>query len=489
VLIERRKVLHERIAQAIEALFHSQLEDHYGGLAHHYSRSGNTEKAVEYLGLAGRQAAQRSANTEAIRHLTTALELLKTLPETSQRAQHELTLLIALGSPLRASKGFAAPEVEMVYARAQELCEQIGDLPQRFSALRGLWGIYFARGQSRMTRELAAQLLHLAERAQNSTLLPDAHHVMGMAAFAFGELTSARAHLERGIALYDPQRQPSLAFLYALDPGVDCRAWLSEVLWCLGYPDQALQRGQEALSLAYELPHRLTLAGALSHATTLHRLRGELQLTQQYAETLGTLATEQGFSFYLAFNTALQGWLMIEQGKAEEGVAHIRQGMAAFEAIRTGTLSSAPLPVLLADAYHKAGRAEEGLAVVAEVLAEVHQYGSRREAELHRLKGELTLQKFQVSGPKFQVQNSPESGVRDLESEAEACFLKAIEIARRQSAKSLELRAVVSLSRLWQSQGKKDEAWQMLAGIYDWFTEGFDTKDLQEAKALLEELS
>jgi len=153
LLIERRKGLHERTAQAIEALFHSQLEDHYGDLAYHYGRSGNTQKAVEYLGLAGRQAAQRSANTEAISHLTTALELLKTLPETSQRAQHELTVLMALGSSLRASKGFAAPEVEMVYARAQDLCEQIGDISQRFSALRGLWGIYFARRQSQMTRE------------------------------------------------------------------------------------------------------------------------------------------------------------------------------------------------------------------------------------------------------------------------------------------------------------------------------------------------
>jgi class 3 adenylate cyclase/predicted ATPase len=475
LLIERRKGLHERTAQAIETIFHSQLEDHYGDLAHHYSRSGNTEKAVAYLGLAGQQAAQRSANTEAISHLTTALELLKTLPETSRRAPQELALLLALGSPLRASKGFAAPEVEMVYARAQDLCEQLGDIPQRFSALRGLWGIYFARGQSLRTQELAAQLLHVAEHAQDPTLLPEAHHVMGMASFALGELTSARAHLEQGIALHDLHRQPSLSFLYPMDPGADCRSWLSEILWCLGYPDQALKQSQEALSRAYELPHRLTLAGVLSHAGALHRLRGELQLTQQHAEMLRTLATEQGFSFYLGLNTILQGWIIAEQGKTEEGVAHLRQGMAALEATGGGTLSS-PFPVLLAEAYNKVGQAEEGLSVVAEVLAEVHQDQSRHESELYRLKGTLTLQS-KVPSPKSQVE------------EAEACFLKAIEIARRQSAKSLELRAVMSLSRLWQSLGKQDEARQLLAEIYNWFTEGFDTKDLQEAKALLAELT
>jgi len=265
---------------------------------------------------------------------------------------------------------------------------------------------------------------------------------------------------------------------------------VSEVLWCLGYPEQALQRGQEALACAYALPDRFPLAAALTHATTLHRLRGELPLTQQYADTLRTLATERGFSFYLAFNIALQGWLLTEQGKADEGVAHIRQGLAAHEAIGTGTLSSVSLPVLLADACNKAGRAEEGLAVVAEVLAGVPQEGSRHESELHRLKGELTLQKVHVAGSQLQIAHIQRSTPSfQAEAEAEACFLKAIEIARRQQAKSLELRAVMSLSRLWQRQGKKEEAHKLLDEIYSWFTEGFDTTDLREAKALLQELA
>jgi predicted ATPase/class 3 adenylate cyclase len=485
VLQDRRKGLHERAAQAIEQLFHSRLEDHYGDLAHHYSRSDNTEKAVEYLGLAGQQAVRRSANTEAITHLTTALELLKTLPDMPERAQQELALLIALGSPLRASKGFAAPEVEMVYTRARDLCEQIGEISQRFSVLRGLWGIYFARGQSQMTRELAAQLLHVAERAQDSALLSVAHHVMGMASFVFGEFISAQAHLEQGIALYTPQRQDSFSSLYPMDPGADCRAWVSEVLWYLGYPDQALKRSQEALARAYELSHRLTLAATLSHAATLHRLRGELQLAQQHTEAGRTLATEQGFSLYLAFSTALQGWIMVDQGKAEEGVAHLRQSMAALETIGVGTLSS-PLPrFLVVEAYNKAGRAEEGLSVIAEMLAKIHQDGSRHEAELYRLKGELSLQS---RSPQSAV-SDPRPLAPDPQAEAEACFLKAIEIARRQQAKSLELRAVMSLARLWQQQDKQHEARNMLSEIYNWFTEGFDTADLKEAKALLEELN
>jgi class 3 adenylate cyclase/predicted ATPase len=492
VLMERRKGLHERTAQAIEALFPSQLEDHYGDLAHHYSRSGNTEKAVAYLGLAGRQAAQRSAHTEAIRHLTTALELLKTLPETSQRAQHELTLLLALGASLRASKGFAAPEVETVYARAQALCEQIGDLPQRFSALRGLWGIYLARGQSRLTREVAAQLLQLAEGAHEATLLAEAYHVMGMASYVFGEWTSARAYLEQGIALYDLQRRPSLAFLSPYDPGVDCRAWVSDVLWDLGYPDQARQRSQEALSLTYELPDRFTLANALRHATRLHRLRGELPLTQQQADTLRTLGTEHGFPLFAAQGAILQGWTLAEQGQTEAGLAQIRQGLASLRDIGIESMRPSHL-ALLAEVYGKAGQREEGLTTLAEALAIIDKTGERRdEAELYRLQGELSLQSRhgktrQSTSAATSTHHPPPSTPAAVE--AEACFLKAIESARKQQAKSLELRAVMSLSRLWQQQGKKAEARQLLAEIYGWFTEGFDTKDLQEAKALLDELS
>jgi predicted ATPase len=304
-----------------------------------------------------------------------------------------------------------------------------------------------------------------------------------------GEFAPARAYLEQGITLYDPQQHRSLAFLYGLDPGVCCLSIGAFVPWYLGYPEQALKRSREALTLAQELSHPFSLGLALVMAGFLHQLRREGQAAQERAEAAMTLSTEQGFAEWLGGGSVLRGWALAEQGQREEGIAQMRQGLAAYQAIGIEVIRAANL-CLLAEAYGKAGQAEEGLTVLAEALAVVDKTGERMyEAELYRLKGQLTLQQFQVSSFKFQVQESPKSEVRSPESEAEECFLKAIEIARKQQAKSLELRAVMSLSRLWQQQGKKEEARQMLAEIYGWFTEGFDTKDLQEAKALLEALA
>jgi predicted ATPase len=230
------------------------------------------------------------------------------------------------------------------------------------------------------------------------------------------------------------------------------------------------------------------LAAARVFAALLHQLRRERALTQEWAEAGITLVREQGFPQLLGQGAILQGWALAEQGQSEEGITQIRQGLATCQAVGAGMLHSYYL-VLLAEAYGKAGQAEEGLAALAEALTVVDKSGERfYEAELYRLKGELTLQKFQVSGSKFQVAD-PRPLTPDPQTEAEACFLKAIEMARWQQAKSLELRAVMSLARLWQQQGKREEARQTLAETYGWFTEGFDTKDLQEAKALLNELS
>jgi predicted ATPase len=475
VLQERRKALHECTAQAIEALFHSKLDDHYSELAHHYTRSGNTEKAVEYLHLAGQQAVQRSAYAEAINYLTTALELLKTLPDTPERAQQELTLQIALGVPLRATKGLAAPEVESTYTRARELCRQIGDTPQLFPVLLGLGGFYYGRAQYQTARELGEQLLTLAQRGQDPALLMPSYSVLGETLWLLGEFAPARAYLEQGITLYDPQQHRSLAFLHGVDPGVDCLSSAAFVLWYLGHPEQALKRSHEALTIAQGLSHPFSLGLALVMAGLLHQLRREGQAAQERAEAAMTLATEQGFAEWLGAGSVLRGWVLVEQGQGEEGIAQMRHGLTAFQAVGIEVIRTIILSHQ-AEAYGKAGQAEEGLTVLAEALAVVDKTGERiYEAELYRLKGTLTLQS-KVQGPKSRVE------------EAEGCFLKAIEIARRQQAKSLELRATVSLAQLWQQQGKREEARQMLAEIYGWFTEGFDTKDLQEAKALLEEL-
>ncbi len=498
VLHERRKALHERTAQAIEALYATSLDEHYSELAHHYTRSGNTEKAVEYLHLAGQQAVQRSANEEAITHLTTALELLTTLPDTRARAQQELLLHVTLGAPLQVTRSVSSPEVKATYTRARELCQQLGETRQFFPVLFGLRMFHQIGGELRTARELGEQLLDLAQKEQDPALLVAAHAALGNTLLHLGEFDAVQAHLEQCMTFYEAQRRHSYVSLYSgIEPGGLGLICLSQALWYLGYPDQALQKSKAAHTLAQELSHPFTLASVLVLAALSHQLRRERALTQEWAEAAIILAREQGFAAWLGLGVVLQGWAWAEEGQVEEGITQIRQGLVARQAVGAEVYRPYHL-ALLAEVYGKAGQAEEGLAALAEALAAVEKTGERwYEAELYRLKGTLTLQsqvslgevsgKSTASQDKSEVPNS-QSPTPKAHAEVEACFVKAIEIAQRQQAKSLELRAVMSLSRLWQQQGKKDEARQLLAEIYGWFTEGFDTKDLQEAKALLEEL-
>jgi len=413
------------------------------------------------------------------------LELLKTLPDTLERAQQELALQVALGVPLTATRGQTSLEGERAHTRARELCQQLGQPPQLFPTLYGLWGFYFVRGELPTTRELGEQLLSLAQREQDPALLMDAHRALERVLYHLGEFAPAREHCEQALALYNSQRRGTSAF----NPGVSSLSLATLVLWHLGYPDQALKKSQEALTLAQTLSHPLSLVYALGYAVRFHQPRREKQAVQERAEAALTLATEQGFPFWLGLLSIQRGWVLAEQGQVEEGITQIRQGIAAYQAARA-ELDRPYYLALLAEAYGKVRQIQEGLTVLAEALAVVNKNGERLwEPELYRLQGELTLQKFQVSGFKFQV-NNPQAAFRNPQlEEAEECFHRAIEIARKQRAKSLELRAVMSLSRLWQQQGKKEEARQMLAETYGWFTEGFDTKDLQEAKALLDELT
>jgi len=341
----------------------------------------------------------------------------------------------------------------------------------------------------RAAQELGEQFLSLAQSAQDPALLLVAHFVLGGTLLWPGELTLARAHLEQGSTLYDPQQHHSFATLYEFDFGVACLCFLARVLWHLGYPDQALQSSERALALATSLSHPYSLALVFSWAAALHQLRREAQATQERAEATLALSSEQEFAFLAAHGMVLRGWALVEQGQGQEGAAQIRQGIVAYRA--TGAEAERPhWCALLAEAYGKVGQAEEGLTVLTEALAVVDENGDRYyEAELYRLKGKFVLQSG-VRGPESENPNTqhPTPGTH-AEAEAEVCFLKAIEIARKQQAKSLELRAVMSLARLWRPQGKREDARQLLAEIYNWFTEGFDTKDLQEAKALLAELA
>jgi predicted ATPase len=373
---------------------------------------------------------------------------------------------------LMAVKGFASPDTERAYARARELCQQLGETPQFFPVLHGLWRFHMVRAQFQATRELAEQLFSLAQRAEDPALLLEAHRVMGQTMYWLGELAPARAHFEQAIALYDPQKHSSHAFVYGQDPGVYCRGFAAWATWMLGYSDQALHGINEALTLAKELDHPFSLAFALNVATHVRQFRREAQAVREGAEELIALSNERGFAFWLAHGKILRGWAVTAQGEGADGIAQMRQGLVAYRA--TGAeLDRLYFLSLLAEGYEKVGQPEEGLTMLGEALATVGDTGEGIwEAELHRRKGELLLmQKGQKVG------------------EAEECFRQALNTARLQQAKSFELRAAMSLSRLWQQQGKQEEARQMLAEIYGWFTEGFDTADLQEAKALLEELA
>ncbi len=470
LLRSTRRQYHQRIARVLAEQFPDTVEPEL--LAYHYTEAGLGEHAIGYWERAGERALQRSANVEAVSHLTKGLEVLATLPDTPERTQQELTLQTALGPALIATKGYAAPEVEQTYARARELCQQVGETPQLAPVLFGLRLFYQQRAEFHTARELEAQLFHLAQCIQDSALLLMAHQALGATSYWLGELAQARAHLEQGTALYDPQQHRSLTFGAIQHPGVTCLAFVARTLWALGYPDQALQRSQDALTLAHELSHPFSLAYALGCAAVLHQLRREWHAAQERAEAAIALSREQGFTLWLAMGTILRGWALASQGQQAEGMVLMRHGLAAYRATGTEVAQSYWL-ALLAEAYVKEGQAEEGLNILAEALTAVDQHGERfYEAELCRLKGELLL-----------------TGSAAQHAETETCFHQALAIARRQQAKSWELRAAMSLSRLWQQQGQRGEARQLLAPIYGWFTEGFGTADLQEAKTLLEELS
>jgi len=461
----------QHIAQVLEAHFPELCETQPELLAHHYTEAGLLAQAVPYWQRAGQRAVQSFAHREAIGHLTKGLDLLKALPETPEHTYHELNLQTALGPAWMAAKGYAAPEVEQAYGRARELCRQLGETSRLFSVLRGLGAFYFVRGQYQTARELGEELLTLAQSPPDPTRLLGAHQVLGIASFWLGEFASARGHLEQTIALYNPQQHRSSAARSGQDPGVLCRAYSAWALGLLGYPDQALASIHEAVSLGRELSHPHSLVFALYLVASLHQLRRDVPATHEWAEATLALAREQLFPYWLAVGRITRGWALAHHGQGGEGIEEIRQGLAPYQA--TGAELGRPwFLALLAEAYGKAGRAEEGLHVVAEGLAVAANIGEGFfEAEQYRLKGELLL-------------------AHSLEKQtvAESCFQHALDSARRQQAKWLELRTAVSLSRLWQHQGKRVEARALLAPICGWFTEGFDTVDFQEAKALLAEL-
>jgi predicted ATPase len=320
---------------------------------------------------------------------------------------------------------------------------------------------------------LGEQCLSLARRLDDPALLLEAHLALGDSWFHLGQLSQAHAHFEQGMRIYNPQQHHALAFRYGnVDPGAVCLAFAGLTLWLQGYPDQALEGANEALTLAQNLEHPYTLARGLYWTTLLHQLRREWQVVSDHAETAITVATVQQVALVLAAGPIMRGWALAMQGQGAKGLAQLRQGLDAYRA--TGAELHRPHFLgMLAEVHSIMGQPEEGLTVLSEALTLVETTGERYyEAELHRLQGELRLH-----------QTEPDV------SQADSCFQQALDVARRQEAKSLELRAAASLARLWQSQDKRQEAYDLLAPVYGWFTEGFDTADLQDAKTLLDELA
>jgi tetratricopeptide (TPR) repeat protein len=387
----RRQHLHQRIGEREEQAYGKQTREIAAELAVHFERGRDYQRAIHYLQQADQNAMQRSAHQEAIDLLTKGLELLKTLPDTPERVRQELRLQVALTSSLQAIKGFAAAELERACARVQKLCQQVEDIPLRLLALVGLNSFYLARAEYQMSYEIGEQLLRLAQDRQDPAIQMGAPMIWGMALLWLGELLSAHTHLEQVLALHDLHQPRSVLTPLFPDHKVAVLPYLAFLLEVLGYPDQARQKNHEVLTLAQGPTHPFSLAYVLVWTTYLHHVREEGSLVQERAGALIALSQEQGFAQMLATGLLMQGWALAKQGQVEQGIAQIRQGLAARKATGAEMMRSYFLAVL-AEAYGQAGQPEEGLAVLAEALALVDKTGERfYESELYRLYGELSL--------------------------------------------------------------------------------------------------
>jgi class 3 adenylate cyclase/tetratricopeptide (TPR) repeat protein len=469
LLRSRRRELHKRIAHIIEDRFPEQTTAHPEVLAYHCTEGGLIAQAVRYWRKAGRSASRRSAYAEAISHLNKGLELIRLLPATTETASEELRLQIALTEPLTATKGYTAPEVETACSRAWELCQQIGEGPQLFAVLARLYSVYANRRELQKSLDLAREMLRLAESGQDKMSMLWAHYFLGHTLSMRGELEAARGHMERSIALYDFDQ--SREYGVVQDPGATGLAGLARILFLLGYPDQAKARSLKALSHARKLSHPFTLGWVLNSVAALHAQCGEFEKAETlWAEQVG-LCREQNFPSLVGAGIAGLAAVMAEQGRRQEAISRIREGREAFPGAVAKQERTSYL-IRLAYAYKSLRLGKDGLAAVVEALKLVTETSTYEAATLNYLKGEMLLMEDAAD-----------------ESEPQRCFCAAIELARTVGAKSIELEATTSFARVLARQGRRDEARAMLAQIYNWFTEGFDTADLKEAKALLDELA
>lgn len=463
-----RSILHEEMANELERLYEGQTDVVAPQLARHYLEAGIHEKAIGYLLQGGNKAIRLSAHQEAIGHLRKGLELIDLMPEGLERDEKELALQIALGIPLQVTKGPGASEVGETYLRARELYQQVGQPSQLYPAMWGLWRFYRSRADFQTARDLADELLNLTEEVGDPALILQGHHAKWTTLIYLGEPENALHHIEQGLALYTPQQHHSDASLFSgHDLGVCAHTMASYALWMLGFPDKALERANNALSLSQEFNHPSSLALSYEHLAGIHRFRREPVQAEARARELINIAKEMGSDYDGATGEVLLGWALVEQGRGEEGLSLIREGLAQRRPLGTG-MEDAHIMAVLAEALGKVRLFEEGLLLLEELILMIEETDQRFwEAELHRLRGELLAkQGFFVD-------------------EAEGAFERAMSIANRQGAKSFELRATMDLEILCQEQGKRDENHESLARLVEWFSEGFDTPDLRVARALL----
>jgi predicted ATPase len=471
MLFERRKQLHGHVGHAIETIYTASLDDHLAELAHHFSRSGNQVKAVEYLHLAGTQAMARGALPQAIGDFERALELLEAFPSGPERDALELQLLNPLGTAYIAVRGYAAPKVGPVFVRARELCERIGKPPQLFAVVWGNFAWHVVRGEMGLSMDLAREANDLAERFEDPGIWMEALFLLGLTLFYQGDFLGALAQYEKALSRYDDRERTRLwASRVGQDAGITHRCYLALALWQLGYPQQALRAAQETRKLALSIGHPFSLAYAQHHISWLyHQLRLPAETKAASEEGIQT-ATEQGFAMFHATGTLYKAAGVLLEGRPNEALPLLTRGLEAYRATGAGLALPYYLGIV-GDAYIQAGRPDDARDALDEGLAIAEQSDELcQRAELYRLKGELALRTGSQNG------------------DAEEYFRRAIRTAQLQLSKAWELRATTSLARLCLEQGRHDEARQMLTDTYGQFTEGFDTPDLKAAKSLLDEL-
>ena len=467
LLKRTRQQYHHHVAELLKENLPGTAEAQPELLAHHYSEAGYHEQAAKYCRAAGRRAAERSANAESIVHLRQGLKSIRMLPDTPDRTRMELEFLTDLGPALIATMGYGAREVKETYTRAKELCDQVGEKRDRFPVLRGLWNSYLFAAEMGEAHERGEELMGLAEDIGDSGLVVEAHRVMGTVSFMMGDFDSARSHMERGIGVYDPEKHGDLAYVYGAHPSVVCRLYGAKALWMLGYPVTAHAMMDKALSDVEALSHDHTKAFTLCFQATLAQYGRDVPSVHEIAEAAIAVATEHNIKQWLSWGTILSGWALAIGGESDDGLARLQEGLDNW---REEDLFAVPYFLgLEAEVLDTVERTSEGLDILTKAI-ELSEKGGQNFylSELHRLQGALLLRENRTE-------------------DAEKSLKRALEIARQQKAKSLELRAGICLARIWINSRKEKEAADVLTEVHDWFTEGIDSFDLKEAENLLQE--